>query len=635
MDIPEPLDLRSHTIAEDKREALLKLFPEARTEGGKLDFDLLKRALGETVDAGRERYGMQWPGKADCFKAIQAPSMATLRPVPEESVDFENTQNLIIEGDNLQVLKLLQKGYQGKVKMIYIDPPYNTGKDFIYPDNYTEDLRTYLQYTGQVDAEGRKWGSNTDTDGRFHSKWLNMMYPRLYLARNLLREDGVVFISIDDNELSNAIALCDELFGEENCVTIINWKTRGTGGQVKQNALIDQVEYVLVYAKSMTEVRINKLPNENAGDTKWRDYRKSGGDWQRRHRPEQFFPFFYDEKNNVLSMDPIPNAVEVIPADANGEEGFWENGKTTARKRLADGELRCRKVKERWKIEQYEVADVVTNAGNFIDISSLRGGEEMKSLMGRTVFNNPKPTDLLNYLLTLGSDDDSVVLDFFAGSGSTAHAVILKNLSENGGGNRQFILTQLPEPIDHEDKDQAEGFAFCKEHNLEPTISSITKERVRRVIKKLEAEQAGKLQLEAKPDLGFRVYKLAESNFKPWDASVREPEALVQQMQLHVHHVLEGRSEQDLLAEVMLKSGFMLTAPVEEVMLDGVRAYDVNHGELLVCLSDALTHDALKAMAARQPQRAVCLDSGFQGNDQLKANAVQLFKAKGVVFRTV
>lgn len=259
----------------------------------------------------------------------------------------------------------------------------------------------------------------------------------------------------------------------------------------------------------------------------------------------------------------------------------------------------------------------------------------MKSLMGRTVFNNPKPTDLLNYLLTLGSDDDSVVLDFFAGSGSTAHAVILKNLSENGGGNRQFILTQLPEPIDHEDKDQAEGFAFCKEHNLEPTISSITKERVRRVIKKLEAEQAGKLQLEAKPDLGFRVYKLAESNFKPWDASVREPEALVQQMQLHVHHVLEGRSEQDLLAEVMLKSGFMLTAPVEEVMLDGVRAYDVNHGELLVCLSDALTHDALKAMAARQPQRAVCLDSGFQGNDQLKANAVQLFKAKGVVFRTV
>ncbi len=222
--VPETLDLRSHDIAGDKREALLKLFPEARTEGGKLDFELLKRALGETVDAGRERYGMQWPGKAGCFKAIQAPSMATLRPVPEESVDFDNTKNLIIEGDNLQVLKLLQKGYQGKVKMIYIDPPYNTGKDFIYPDNYTEDLRTYLQYTGQVDAEGRKWGSNTDTDGRFHSKWLNMMYPRLYLARNLLREDGVIFISINDDEITNLRRLCDEVFGEENFIAQLVWE---------------------------------------------------------------------------------------------------------------------------------------------------------------------------------------------------------------------------------------------------------------------------------------------------------------------------------------------------------------------------------------------------------------------------
>jgi len=245
---PEKLDLTSHSIADDKREALLKLFPEARTEGGKLDLDKLKLALGEAVDTGRERYGMNWPGKADCFAAIQAPSMATLRPVPEESIAFESTQNVIIEGDNLQVLKLLQKGYQGKVKMIYIDPPYNTGKDFIYPDNYTEDLHTYLQYTGQVDADGRKWGTNTDTDGRFHSKWLNMMYPRLYLARNLLREDGVVFISIGDTELGNLEKLCHDVFGEENFIASVSRVAKKTSN--KGTHVAPSKDHVLVYGRS-------------------------------------------------------------------------------------------------------------------------------------------------------------------------------------------------------------------------------------------------------------------------------------------------------------------------------------------------------------------------------------------------
>jgi adenine-specific DNA-methyltransferase len=220
----EKLDLRSHDIAADKVAELLRLFPEIRTEGGKLDFDRLKLALGEAVDVGRERYGMNWPGKAECFKTIQAPSVGTLRPCPEESVNFDTTEHLIIEGDNLEVLKLLQKSYLGKVKMIYIDPPYNTGNDFIYPDNYAESLRTYLEYTGQVDAEGRKFGTNTEADGRFHSKWLNMMYPRLYLARNLLRDDGVIFISIDDHEVDNLRKLCNEVFGEENFVATILWQ---------------------------------------------------------------------------------------------------------------------------------------------------------------------------------------------------------------------------------------------------------------------------------------------------------------------------------------------------------------------------------------------------------------------------
>src|SRR6266542_4968810 len=225
-DEPEKFDLRSHDITEDKQAELLRVFPEIRTEGGKIDWERLKLALGESVDVGKERYGMVWPGKADCFKTIQQPSLGTLRPCPEESVNFDRTENLIIEGDNLEVLKLLQKSYLGKVKMIYIDPPYNTGNDFIYPDNYTESLQTYLEYTGQVDAEGKKFSTNTDADGRFHSKWLNMMYPRLYLARNLLRQDGVIFISIDDNEVDNLRKLCNEIFGEEFIIGTVVWRRR-------------------------------------------------------------------------------------------------------------------------------------------------------------------------------------------------------------------------------------------------------------------------------------------------------------------------------------------------------------------------------------------------------------------------
>ena len=258
-DKPEKFDLRSQNIAEDKRQELLRLFPEVRTEGGKLDFERLKQALGETVDTGRERYGMSWPGKADCFRTIQMPSLGTLRPAPEESVNFDTSENLIIEGDNLEVLKLLQKSYLGKVKMIYIDPPYNTGNDFIYPDNYSESLRTYLEYTGQVDAEGRKFGTNTDADGRFHSKWLNMMYPRLYLARNLLRENGVIFISIDDNEVDNLKKLCSEIFGEENFIASVIWQKVYSPKNSAKHFSEDH-DYVLLFARNAETWRPALLP---------------------------------------------------------------------------------------------------------------------------------------------------------------------------------------------------------------------------------------------------------------------------------------------------------------------------------------------------------------------------------------
>ncbi len=248
-DLPEKFDLRSNEVVEDKIAELLRLFPEVRTEKGKLDFERLKLALGETVDVGKERYGMSWPGKADCFKTIQAPSLGTLRPCPEESVDFDATGNLIIEGDNLEVLKLLQKSYLGKVKMIYIDPPYNTGNDFIYPDNYTESLQTYLEYTGQIDEEGRKFGTNTESDGRFHSKWLNMMYPRLYLARNLLREDGVICVSIDDHEVHHLRMLLNEVFGEENLVATLAWQKKDSPSN-DAKGISTTHEYVIIYQRA-------------------------------------------------------------------------------------------------------------------------------------------------------------------------------------------------------------------------------------------------------------------------------------------------------------------------------------------------------------------------------------------------
>ena len=323
---PEKLDLRSVDIAESRQQELLRLFPEIRTEGGKIDFDQLRLALGETLDVGRERYGMNWPGKADCFKAIQTPSMGTLRPCPEESVNWDTTENLIIEGDNLEVLKLLQKSYLGKVKMIYIDPPYNTGNDFIYPDNYAESLETYLEYTGQVDSEGRKFGTNTDADGRFHSRWMSMIYPRLYLALNLLRDDGVVFISIDDGELQNLLHICDELFGPENFVATIVLKNKAGAG-AKPKGFIPVHEYVVCYARRRETISGISLPMSAEQKKMYHkrdehfDKRGPYGTWalattSMGERPNLRFPIRYNgediwpEKQWLWSKERVAEALE-------------------------------------------------------------------------------------------------------------------------------------------------------------------------------------------------------------------------------------------------------------------------------------------------------------------------------------
>ncbi len=619
---PQKLDLRSHDIVEEKQRELLRLFPEVRTEDGKLDFDRLKLALGEAVDVGKERYGMSWPGKADCFKTIQMPSLGTLLPCPEESVNFDTTENLIIEGDNLEVLKLLQKSYLGKVKLIYIDPPYNTGNDFIYPDNYSESLQTYLEYTGQVDAEGHKFGTNADTDGRFHSKWLNMMYPRLYLARNLLREDGIVFVSIDDHEVHNLRFVMNEIFGDESYFTTVAWQRRDTPANDAQGFSMYH-EYAVCYAKQMESVRIGLVARtQEQIDIYKNQDRDPRGVWTRSAltRPGS------SEKDSY----PITNPTGRLVYPPKGTS--WRVSKGTLKRLVeenrlwwgatGDGDMPFQK---RF-LSEVKQGVVPTSWWDYKFAGSMRNAKnEMRALFDNDPpFDYPKPSSLIRRMLDISTyaAEEDIILDFFAGSGTTAQAVL--ELNSQDAGNRRFILVQLPEPTGREDYH---------------TIADICKERVRRVIKKLNDEDAGKLDLNGtkKQDRGFRVFKLAESNFKPWNAEAsKDAEALATQLEMHVDHIRGDRSAQDILYEILLKSGFSLTTPLEALTLADRTVYSVDNGKLFVCLEHELTLGLIRAMADKKPERVVCLDEGFAGNDQLKANAVQTFRTRGVTsFKTI
>ena len=620
---PEPFVLTSADLAASRREALRATFPEIFTEGGLIDWDRLRRSLGETVDGGKERFGLNWPGKAACFTNIQTPSRATLRPVRGESVNFDVTGNVIIEGDNLEVLKLLQKSYLGQVKMIYIDPPYNTGNDFIYPDNYAENLETYLRYTGQVDADGQKFSTNPETHGRFHSRWLNMMYPRLYLARNLLRDDGLIFISVDDGEVDNLRKLCDEIFGEENFVSVVIWQ-KGYGGGAKVKHVVGLHEYVLVVARSIDALGVLELPPDPAV-LKYYKFRDSKYDVRGPFRTQPLA---------TTSMDDRPNLK--FPIHWKGEEIWpdkqWQWSADRVKAALANDELVITKRSERWVVDykQY-LKNEDGEERSAKPFSVLQGpytqiGTDDVRVLGLDTagFSFPKPVGLIERFL-LYCDKDALVLDFFAGSGTTGQAVFNQNVKD--GGSRRFILVQLPEPTDRTDY---------------PTIADITKERVRRVIQKLDSAASGELALNtgaAEPDRGFKVFKLDTSNFLPWDGhAATDAESLRAQLELHVHHLVAGRQPEDLLFELLLKSGYPLTAPVETLTLAGCTVYSVAGGDLLLCLEPELSEDLLRAMADRQPTpaRVVCLDAGFAGNDALKTNAVQTMKTRGVTkFQTV
>ncbi|MFA6622065.1 MAG: site-specific DNA-methyltransferase [Candidatus Caldatribacteriota bacterium] len=611
---PKKLDLHSLDIARQQKEKLRQLFPEVFTEDG-IDFDRLKQTLGESIDTEKERYSMTWPGKSECFQLIQNPSIGTLKPVRDESVNFDNSENLFIEGDNLEVLKLLQKSYYGKIKMIYIDPPYNTGNDFIYPDDFKENLSTYLQYTGQVDAEGRKFSTNTDTEGRFHSKWLNMMYPRLFLAKNLLRDDGVIFISIDDNEVCNLRKICDEIFGEENFVAVLLKKSK-IGGGSDTKYIIKEHEYIICYSKN-----ISRLPEM---------FVKHDREYLKRYKEEdKNGKYFWDTFARPGLKNPIN--YDIVAPDGSVINGDWIRSKNRFERDLEKGEIRFVKknggdwsvqFKQRLNIEGRKPRSLSSDFGGTIE-----GKNEIRELLkNERIFLYPKSSKLLKYLINIINDKDAFILDFFAGSATTAHAVL--DLNKEDGGNRKFIMVQLPEKCDEKSESYKAGFK---------TIADIGKERIRRVIAKIKQENSQSL-FKNQLDLGFKSFKLDSSNFKIWNTEgiSTEQEALEKQLELHINHINPDSSQEDILFEILLKAGYQLSDKIKKIELAGKNVYSVNEGAMLICLEKELTKEVIKAMAERKPGRVICLDQGFTNNDQLKTNAVQIMKSKGIDdFRTV
>ena len=653
---PDNLDLNSLDIAGDNRAKLKALFPsvflETRSDDGELvesvDFEKLKAELGSFSDVfenRRERYGMDWPGKKECIKLVQQPATGTLKPCREESVNFDDTENLFIEGDNLEVLKLLQKSYYGKVKMIYIDPPYNTGKEFIYPDHYAETLETYLAYAGLVDGEGKKFSTNTANEGRFHTRWLNMMYPRLYLARNLLREDGVVFISIDDHEVVNLRNVCNEVFGEENFIANIVWQKKYSVSN-DDPGIAAMHDHILVFQKSSSFKR-NLFPRTKKQLARYTNVDDdSRGEWtsgeyvsskSRLERPTLWYSIRHPKTGQEVWPD---------------ENAVWRYSEEKhllmeAENRLYWGPNQSYDI-PRLKRFLFEMKDGVVPSTwwSFKDFGhNDEGQKETSELLGKKIFSTPKPVRLIKQIIELSSSESDIVLDFFAGSGVTAHATIALNAEKQV--NRKFIMVQLPEACDENSEAYKAGYR---------NIAAIGVERIRRVIKENEVEREkqvqeskGMLSGMAEPlphlDLGFKVLKLDRSNFKPWDGSNPTATAaeLAQQLELHIDHISPTATQEDILYELLLKAGFMPTEKIEKRQIADKTVYAISDGALLICLEEEITRELIDAIAAAEPLQFLCLDKGFNGNDQLKANAVQTFNARNqnrdkaiqIIFKTV
>ena len=621
-------------IVKENVQKLKEIFPEVFCED-KIDFKRLEEVLGKYTDDSYERYNFSWPGKSKAIRISQTPSTGTLRPCKEESKDWDTTENLYIEGDNLEVLKLLQKSYQGKIKMIYIDPPYNTGNDFIYPDDYSDNLDNYLKITGQKDEEGNKTTSNSESSGRYHTNWLNMMYPRLRLAKNLLTDDGIIFISIDEIEYSKLRLICDEIFGECNHLADFVWQNKKGGGNDAKYVAVEH-EYIIMYAKNENELDdifepykpeyLNRYKERDlVGRFYWDTFKRKSG--------KQYYPIKcpdgtileYDEYGNPISWlrseqrfysDIKTGDIRIIP----NNKGGWS---VQFKQRLPKG----KKPRSILMEESIWTKDGTTSVGN----------QEILDIFGVNLFENAKPSSLLKKLIGFNVKDDDIVLDFFSGSGTLAQSIMQYNIEQST--NCKFILIQIQEMLENKEKNSSgnskkiidNAINFLNMQKKELLLSEIGKERIRRVGDKIVEENKDKEGIEYL-DIGFKVFKLDTSNIKPWNPDYDNLEMTLEDS---INNFIPGRTQEDIVYEIMLKYGIDLTYPVDKRDINGKVIFSIGFGALLVCLDDDISleevQEIVKLKEEYNPEtcRVVFKDNGFK-TDSIKTNVVEILKKNNI-----
>ncbi len=646
----DKLKMHSPNLTDENVAKIRDLFPgcvtEAADETGErrlvVDFDQLRQELSDHVVEGpQERYRLDWPGKRESLALVNAPIAKTLRPSRDESVDFDTTQNLFIEGDNLEALKLLQDNYLGKVKLIYIDPPYNTGKDFVYCDNFRSIREEYEFIAGVRDEEGGKLIANSETDGRYHSRWLQMLYPRLKLARNLLTDDGAILISIDEHEQANLKIVCDEIFGSNNFVAVISVINNMKGRNDKAHVATSH-EYLMVYGRGNFQSFGFPLTDEQLSEYKYsddkgrkyalRDLRKRGRPDRREDRPNMWFPIFFNENVGTCSLNRMsPDDVEITPLRGDKTDGRWRWGREKVAENISILHPSYSAAKDRWDVKHRVYLDgagahVVDGDEEDDDDdniprsskpkSFLWGGEistdvasrEFKKLFPNTNPDYPKSPFLMEKLIQFGSQPNDLVVDFFGGFGTTAHAALSLGAQ---GKPRKFILVQWPEQIDHEHPFAQQGFA---------TVAEIAKERIRRAGKKI---LEGECHPDWNRDVGFRVLKVDTSNMK--DVYYRPEDLRHSDLLDMVGNVKEGRSAEDLLFQVLVDWGVDLTLPIRCETVQGKTVFFVDDNALVACFDTGVTEELVKALAGHEPLRVVFRDNGFV-SDAVKINVEQIFR---------
>jgi adenine-specific DNA-methyltransferase len=614
------MDGKSLNITEDLISKLKEIIPGAFTED-KINVEQLKQILGESINTDSERYQLNWAGKNDAYKVLQESSKSTLNPDLKESVNWEETENIFIEGENLDALKILQKPYYGKIKMVYIDPPYNTGSDnFIYPDKFSESKEEYLQRTNQKDEDGLLtreglFRPNRKENGQFHSNWLSMMLPRLFLARNLLKDEGIIFVSIDDNEYANLKLLLNEIFGEENFVSTLMWRRRKT--QANLSKFISPVhDYILCYAKNIEKLEFNKLPYSD--DFIKKTFNNPDNDPRGVYQTR---PLAQPENSSNPSYElQLPNGRKITAK--------WSCSPDTFKKYVEEDRLYIPKGGEgmpRLKIFLSELDGLLPNTWLDDIATNEEGSKEVETIFGSNAFfTAPKPTNLIKHLLKLGSNSDDIILDFFAGSGSTAHAVL--DLNKEDGGNRKFICIQLPEPVEEKSIPFQKGYK---------SISSISIRRIQSVINSLNSAPKELFHNQLNEKVGFRVFRLENSNFKIWRTdNISSPEELAKQVELFGSSILPDSLDRNMLWELLLKSGIPLSTKISEWKQEGKTVYYSTSYKLAISFSE-IDNAVLDFLIQLKPNQFICLDKSFKNEDSKKTNVHLKLEDNGITFKTI